>query len=48
MDEYRRTFFPKSYEEIAKEKALLGQGIVLSTDALEALKKLREALAGVN
>jgi hypothetical protein len=45
LDEYKRTFFPKSYEEQAREKELLGQGIVLSNDALQ---KLRNALAGVN
>jgi hypothetical protein len=46
LDEYRKKFFPKSYEEKAKEKELIGQGVVLSTDALEALNKLRDALAG--
>ena len=48
LDEYRKKFFPKTYEEKAREKELLEEGIVLSTEAVEALNKLRDALAAVN
>jgi hypothetical protein len=45
LDEYRKKFFPKAYQELAKEKELVEGSVVLSSDTL---KKLRNALASVN